>query len=703
MRAADPLARIPILFVNRSSATRRKEAYSAVWIRMENPRCKWCAVQVLVLLGLTLRLLLNWSPVAGASADPQSVTVWTEVAMDENWRGVTHTEPVWLTRLVTGDDDSVALGLVWQRESSGWFASWKLQLYSDTGLLGDAAVIDLMPIAPLGGRVYRAALSYDPAIGAYSVQVTDVGTGQRLVSKGGTVEGTSSTLYPQSWDGGAYRMNVRQTAPAYIPVAVQWGVEGVQASPASSPAILTPGEPWSIHLTTHGSPVPGVFRVYTTTGEARDLVLIVGSEAASGVTAPGARTALPHGFLTVELEYAAIQDGPALLVESLQLSHGAVGFRLASLRQSAGEVHGVLEIAIPIALSSAHLEVKAELAALTWNDATRTYEEVSTQTVTLIDEAVALSAGGNALSFTLPAFKDGNRTHWRLRLHPRLDFPIAQIAGETEAIFSLGADACRLDVMSFNIRVLAADGINTWTNRRPLVERLLREYAPAIIGMQEPAEEQLYDLDGMLMGYRSIRIRPDARARVHNAIYYRPDVVELLAWGSFWLSDTPEVAQSATWGNDEARAVLWARFRFLPTGEVFYVLNTHFHHVDPFETIRTQSAELIRKRLNDLTEGRPAILLGDFNAMPGTPAHRLFTEGENAPFVDAWQAAPARTGPEGTFHGFTGSSGANRIDWVLVTPDIDVLAVEHVTLRDGGIYPSDHFPVYVTLCLPGGS
>ena len=65
-------------------------------------------------------------------------------------------------------------------------------------------------------------------------------------------------------------------------------------------------------------------------------------------------------------------------------------------------------------------------------------------------------------------------------------------------------------------------------------------------------------------------------------------------------------------GNDEARAVLWARFRFLPTGEVFYVLNTHFHHVDPFETIRTQSAELIRKRLNDLTEGRPAILLGDF-------------------------------------------------------------------------------------------
>ena len=111
----------------------------------------------------------------------------------------------------------------------------------------------------------------------------------------------------------------------------------------------------------------------------------------------------------------------------------------------------------------------------------------------------------------MPAFKDGNRTHWRLRLHPRLDFPIAQIAGETEAIFSLGADACRLDVMSFNIRVLAADGINTWTNRRPLVERLLREYAPAIIGMQEPAEEQLYDLDGMLMGYRSIRIRPDAR------------------------------------------------------------------------------------------------------------------------------------------------------------------------------------------------
>lgn len=674
-------------------------------MQMEGRKERLTRAVLLALAVLTLAVCmashLAFEAAASAWDAPRALTIWTETAMDEAWRSGSHTEPVWLARLESSADDAVLLGLVWRRESSGWFATWRLHLYSDTGLLPSSQTIDLLNTAPLGGRTYHAALSYDPATGAYSAQVTDVGTGQRLVSTGGVLATYDGTLHPEAWNGAAYHTQVQRTESAYIPVAAQWHVEGVLDEAGELPRILPPGQPLTLHLTTHGSPAPGTFRFYITHAAARNHLFTVDAEASDGITVTTGDRLLPHGLFTLEMEYQGDQDGPILLSEALELSHGAVEFHLASVTPDSEELHGLLEISSPFDLPPSLLQIEAELASLEWNEATRTYKATSLRPLEIFDAPVALAPGTNPLPFTLPAPNPNDGIHWRLRLRPRLDFPIAQVEHESEATFSLGSDACRLDVMSFNIRVPANDGINTWPNRRPVVERMLHEYTPAVIGMQEPADVQLYDLDGMLTDYRSIRIRPDARARVHNALFYRPDVVELLAWGRYWLSDTPDVAQSSTWGNSEARAVLWARFRSLATGDTFYVLNTHFHHIDSGETIRTRSAQLILDRLADVTQGLPVILMGDFNAMPGTPAHRLFVEGEKAPFIDAWQAAAARTGPEGTYHGFTGRSGGNRIDWLLVTPDIDVLSAEHVTYSEGDLYPSDHFPVYVTLCLPG--
>jgi endonuclease/exonuclease/phosphatase family metal-dependent hydrolase len=53
------------------------------------------------------------------------------------------------------------------------------------------------------------------------------------------------------------------------------------------------------------------------------------------------------------------------------------------------------------------------------------------------------------------------------------------------------------------------------------------------------------------------------------------------------------------------------------------------------------------------------------------------------------------SGPEGTFHGFTGVA-KRRIDWIL-TRGFKPLRSETLTHEAGALYPSDHFPVTAEL------
>ena len=83
------------------------------------------------------------------------------------------------------------------------------------------------------------------------------------------------------------------------------------------------------------------------------------------------------------------------------------------------------------------------------------------------------------------------------------------------------------------------------------------------------------------------------------------------------------------------------------------------------------------------------VLVGDFNDVPGSATHRALT----AVLDDAWNEAPRREGPEGTFHGFSGEA-ERRIDWVL-SRGLRAREVRHVDARVDGVLPTDHFPVLV--------
>lgn len=90
------------------------------------------------------------------------------------------------------------------------------------------------------------------------------------------------------------------------------------------------------------------------------------------------------------------------------------------------------------------------------------------------------------------------------------------------------------------------------------------------------------------------------------------------------------------------------------------------------------------------------VVTGDFNAGPDSAVHAALAG--RGGLRDAWHPAATRSGPEGTFHAFTGRA-ERRIDWILVR-GFEVRAVHTIDANENGRYPSDHFPVVAELAFP---
>lgn len=258
------------------------------------------------------------------------------------------------------------------------------------------------------------------------------------------------------------------------------------------------------------------------------------------------------------------------------------------------------------------------------------------------------------------------------------------------------AHAQPLRVMTFNIRLIADDGVNRWDNRRDLVVAMLRAEDPDVIGTQELIKRQGDELVASLPQYAWFgEGRRGGEGDEHMGVFYRKDRLRVRESGNFWLSDTPEVPGSITWGNIYPRMVTWARFERIADGATFTLFNTHLPYREEDEPIRIRCTDLILDRLNDFPKSTRVILTGDFNTPPTTRVHATLA----AALTDAWTVSPKRTGPEATFHDFTGNA-QRRIDWILFR-GLKPKSAKTITTHRDGRYPSDHFPVIVEFDLPG--
>ncbi|MGH8158082.1 MAG: endonuclease/exonuclease/phosphatase family protein [Rhodanobacter sp.] len=249
-----------------------------------------------------------------------------------------------------------------------------------------------------------------------------------------------------------------------------------------------------------------------------------------------------------------------------------------------------------------------------------------------------------------------------------------------------------LRVMTFNVRVPVDTGMNAWVNRRDLMVSVIKAEHPDLLGTQELTEEQGEYIAAHLPGYAWFgQGREGGTKGEHMGVFYRTDRLEVLQSGDFWLSDTPDVPGSKTWGQPYPRMVTWARFRLRDGGGTFDYFNTHFPYRPEDVRARMLSAGEIMQRIGKLPSTARVILAGDFNCGPDSPVYAKLT----GMLHDAWTAAASRSGPAKTFHNFTGNPD-QRIDWIL-TRGFKTIAVQTITTHDGARYPSDHFPVVAEL------
>jgi len=280
----------------------------------------------------------------------------------------------------------------------------------------------------------------------------------------------------------------------------------------------------------------------------------------------------------------------------------------------------------------------------------------------------------------------------------RLVFLCLALAAAGAAAWAAPLEPGRTRAMSFNIRYGAADdGENSWEHRRFLVRLTIRDAAPDLIGLQECLASQADELDLAFQQYAMVGAGRDDgdRAGEMSAIMYRWSRFQLLDHGTFWLSETPEQPGSRGWDAACPRIVTWAVLhdRFCEP-DTFVFASTHLDHMGA--EARSNGARLMRERLEEIADGRPVLLAGDFNASGGPGASEPWDilAGDGA-WRDTWIEAGGEAGPlgDGTFHGFDGEPDTGRIDWILCTQGWEVESASILRAGRRGRWPSDHHPV----------
>lgn len=244
---------------------------------------------------------------------------------------------------------------------------------------------------------------------------------------------------------------------------------------------------------------------------------------------------------------------------------------------------------------------------------------------------------------------------------------------------------CDVRLCTYNIRgdmPRDRETVNAWSLRRDSLCKIIVNHAFDVVCMQEVLANQLEDIQ-RATGYSYVGSKG-----LYNPIFYRADRFELLHTETFWLSESMQPF-SKGWDAKYDRYCTWARFRDRRSGMEFCVFNTHLDHRGA--VAKREGAALVCREAAKLAAGAPLFICGDMNSHDDTDAYAEFT----SHFDDARKAALRVEGPEGTAHNFGGVEPV-RIDYIFVNGRVRVdLYDADDESYPNGMYPSDHYAVYV--------
>lgn len=256
-----------------------------------------------------------------------------------------------------------------------------------------------------------------------------------------------------------------------------------------------------------------------------------------------------------------------------------------------------------------------------------------------------------------------------------------------------------LNVMTFNIRLDAAsDSMNNWKYRKDNAAQMVAYYEPDIVGMQEVLKNQLGDLKARLPEYTQLGVgRADGKEKgEYCPLFYKTDRFDLVDYGNFGMSETPDSIGIKGWDAACERITTWAILKDKASGKQIAAFNTHFDHVG--QVARRESATLILAKMKQIAGKLPVVLTGDFNGELDSDPIRLLTEGG---MINTYTEAPVVYGPSWTFHAFGNLVLEDRtlIDYVLVKGAVEVEKCRVIGDKPDNGYLSDHAPVMASLKL----
>lgn len=188
---------------------------------------------------------------------------------------------------------------------------------------------------------------------------------------------------------------------------------------------------------------------------------------------------------------------------------------------------------------------------------------------------------------------------------------------------ALGADAqeqesnADLKVMTYNIRMATLkDGPNAWIYRRDASVEMVADQKPDVFAMQEVMFRQKAFMDLKCKGYRGVGVgRENGKKKgEHTTIHWNTNTVNMLDWGTLWLSETPE-KPSVGWDAWHPRTFTWSLMEKKDSGKKFYFVNVHLDHAGA--QAQKNGLALAKAKMDEINkEGYPVIIVGDFNVTP---------------------------------------------------------------------------------------
>lgn len=183
-----------------------------------------------------------------------------------------------------------------------------------------------------------------------------------------------------------------------------------------------------------------------------------------------------------------------------------------------------------------------------------------------------------------------------------------------------------IKLATFNIRCdYNQDGINCFSNRKPLIIKKIIQEQPHVICFQEVLPHVAVWLKENLTDYYIIGCgRSSSLEDEQTSIAYQKGKYNLISMETFWLSETPSQPGSRYPQQSICpRACTEAVLQNLQTKELFRIINIHLDHEGTKARLLGLGQIFQKLKAEKGFHDIPVILAGDFNAFPDADYERI--------------------------------------------------------------------------------